>query len=248
MTVGRVAQKPDTRSLYTEASWSASMNSRQCGASAWNLRCWGSLSVVALFIAFSTTPGHAQNYQFENGLRGGPITAAEWRTLPEYCLDTQGFKYGRGGSPNSAKWVALLGDTFWDLHHYCLSIVDFNRAQRAGYARIDRDWFVGDALAGFEYVIERMPEHYVLEPEIYTYVGRTYLLTNATEKAAAAFARAQKAKPDYWPAYSWWAAYLSTHGEKAKARAIVDAGLAQDPGSRTLQSMKRELSVTSKKP
>ena len=200
--------------------------------------------LVALLPAISALPAWAQGYIFENNLRGGPITDAEWKTLPEYCIDTQGFKYGREGSPNSANWVALLGETFWHLHHYCLGIVEFNRAQRLTYGAADRRGFEDSALGDFKYVVERMPENYVLAPEILTYLGRTYLLLGAVEKADSAFASARKAKPDYWPAYTWWANYLRSHGEKGKARAIVDMGLANDPGSRTLQSIKRELDAS----
>lgn len=202
------------------------------------------ISAVSLLLATSALPVWGQGYIFENNLRGGAITDAEWKTLPEYCIDTQGFKYGRGGSPNSAKWVALLGETFWHLHHYCLGIVEFNRAQRLTYGAADRRGFEDSALGDFKYVVERMPDNYVLAPEILTYLGRTYLLLGEVEKADSAFAGARKAKPDYWPAYSWWANYLSSHGEKGKARTIVDMGLANDPGSRTLQSMKRELDAS----
>src|SRR6476620_10050735 len=55
-------------------------------------------------------------------------TENEWRLLPEYCPDTQGFKYGLGKSPNAAKWVEMMGETFWALHHYCLGILKFGRS------------------------------------------------------------------------------------------------------------------------
>src|SRR5579864_6167854 len=46
-------------------------------------------------------------------------TPDEWRLLPIYCPDTQGFKYGAHQGPNAEKWVAMMGETFWALHHYC---------------------------------------------------------------------------------------------------------------------------------
>ena len=161
--------------------------------------------------------------------------------LPEYCIDTQGYKYGRGGSPNSAKWEALLGQTFWDLHHYCLAIVKFNRAQRFGTPGVLRRGQLTSALGDFQYVVEHMPPSYVLAPEILTYVGRTLLLLDQPKEAEEAFARAQTAKPNYWPAYSWWASYLASHGQPEKAKAVAEEGLSHAPNSRTLQLILSDL-------
>jgi hypothetical protein len=166
--------------------------------------------------------------------------------VPEYCIDTQGFKYGKDGSPNSAKWVGLLGETFWALHHYCLGIVKFNRSQKFGLPGVIQRGFLSSSLGEFKYVVEHMPENYILAPEILTYVGRTHLLLNEPKLADTAFARARQLKPNYWPAYSWWAAYLAAHGEPDRARAVAQEGLANSPSSRTLQLILAD--IDSKKP
>ncbi len=168
-------------------------------------------------------------------------TESEWQLLPVYCIDTQGFKYGRGQSPNAAKWVAMMGETFWTLHHYCFGILKFNRSQMLGYPPVIRRGLLASALNEFAYVIGRMPENYILAPEIYTYVGRAHLLLNQPDDAEDAFAKARKVKPDYWPAYTWWATYLADHGQKEQARAIATEGLQHAPGSRTLQLIMRDL-------
>jgi hypothetical protein len=198
------------------------------------------LLIVCLAWTFSAEV-YAQNYIFEGGLEGGRITPPEWKMLPEYCIDTQGFKYGRGGSPNSAKWESMLGETFWDLHHYCLGIVKFNRAQRYGTPPVLRRGMLTSALGDFQYVVERMPPAYVLSPEIYTYVGRSFLLLDRPKEAEDAFMRAQAAKPSYWPAYSWWASYLASHGQPEKARRVAKDGLTHAPNSRTLQLILADL-------
>jgi tetratricopeptide (TPR) repeat protein len=195
---------------------------------------------MALGLAF-VPPAPAQNYIFENGLFGGRITEAEWKTLPTYCIDTQGFKYGRGSSPNAAKWEALLGDMFWNLHHYCLGIVEFNRAQRHFFSSTDRTGLADSAVADFQYVVRQMPTGYVLAPEIYTYLGRALLLLSKEVDAGKAFEAARLAKPDYWPAYSWWASYLADHGKVDEARAIVISGLEHAPNSQTLQDLRDRL-------
>ena len=55
------------------------------------------------------------------------------------------------------------------------------------------------------------------------------------EAAAAAFAAARRAKPEYWPAYSWWASYLVDHGKTKEARELANEGLKHAPQSRTLR-------------
>jgi hypothetical protein len=176
-----------------------------------------------------------------NVLHGGEISAAEWKMLPEYCIDTQGFKYGRGESPNTAKWLAQLGQTFWTLHHYCLGVIKFNRGQRLEFPEVMRHGFLTGALGEFRFVTNKMPERYVLAPEILTYVGRTHLLLNQPKDAAEAFIAAQRVKPDYWPAYSWLATYLADHGEQKEARRIAMQGLSHAPNSRTLQLIVQDL-------
>lgn len=167
--------------------------------------------------------------------------ANEWGLLPPYCPDTNEFgKYGQN-SPNAPKWVALMGQTFWHLHHYCFGILKFERAQRQEYPPVIREGLLTSALGEFAYVIREMPQNYVLAPEIYTYVGRTYLLKDDLAHAESAFAKAQTDKPDYWPAYSWLALWLEHHGQQNKAREVVANGLKHAPDSRTLLLIKQRL-------
>src|SRR5690242_17481207 len=75
-------------------------------------------------------------------------TKEEWPLLPEYCPDTQGFKYSHN-SPNAPKWVALMGETFWALHHYCYGILKFMRGQKPGYPPEIRSGLLSSALGEF---------------------------------------------------------------------------------------------------
>jgi hypothetical protein len=201
------------------------------------------IAAILLMLAMATalTPASAKLPEPESW-----PTDEEWRLLPAYCPDTQGFKYGRDGSPNAPKWVAMMGPTFWALHHYCFGILKFSRSQMLGYPPVIRSGLRRSALGEFQFVIRTMPADYILAPEIYTYVGRTHLLMNEPDAANEAFARARSLKPDYWPAYSWLASYLANHGQKEQARALVASGLEHAPNSRTLQLIMGEL--TGKEP
>lgn len=168
-------------------------------------------------------------------------SGSEWALLPPYCPDTNEFgKYGKS-SPNAPKWVALMGETFWALHHYCFGILKFERAQQHEYSQVIRQGLLTSAISEFQFVIRVMPDNYVLAPEIYTYVGRTYLLKNEPMQAEMAFAKARAVKPDYWPAYSWLARWLEHHGQRDKALQVVDDGLKHAPDSRTLMLIRKEL-------
>ncbi len=192
-----------------------------------------------LFALALLLPGAGRAQLLEPEARATP---SELALLPEYCPDTQQFtKYGLGQSPNSAKWVGLMGETFWALHHYCWGILKFNRSQLRAYPGVIRYGLQTSALGEFAFVTRSMPEDYVLAPEIYTYIGRTHLLQHHPMEADAAFAQARRLKPDYWPAYSWWATYLANHGQRDKAREIVTEGLKHSPNAKTLQLILKDL-------
>jgi tetratricopeptide (TPR) repeat protein len=134
-----------------------------------------------------------------------------------------------------------MGETFWALHHYCWGILKFTRSQMNAYPGVIRYGLQTSALGEFAFVVRTMPEDYVLAPEIYTYIGRTHLLQKHPMNADEAFAHARRLKPDYWPAYSWWATYLADHGQRDKAREIVAEGLKYSPDTKTLQLIAEDL-------
>ena len=89
-----------------------------------------------------------------------------------------------------------------------------------------------------------MPKDFYLAPEIYTYVGRTHLLLKEPQEADRAFAKARAQKPDYWPAYSWWATFLLDGGHLEEARATVEEGLKHSPNERVLLAIKRDIEAS----
>jgi tetratricopeptide (TPR) repeat protein len=173
------------------------------------------------------------------------ITNAEIAMLPAYCPDTQTF--GHGGqhwgaqsynwSPNAPKWVELMGNGFWALHHYCWALIRLRRAERPGTPAVIQKGHRQAALGDLNFVIENTPPDFILLPEIYTKVGEVQLLLKNYADAEEAFAKARTLKPDYWPAYLQWAEHLRQRGQKAKARELVEEGLSHAPDSKPLQQL-----------
>lgn len=161
------------------------------------------------------------------------ITAAEWAMAPPYCPYTMGQKGHT--QPHIGKWVGVMGDGFFHMHHFCWALFDIHRAERADVSATDRRFLRGRALGGFQYVVQNTREDFILLPEIYTWIGRTEILLGHPKEAFNAFAVAQKLKPDYWPPYFHLAEFLQSHGQKTDAMKVVKTGLQYSPDAKPLR-------------
>lgn len=172
------------------------------------------------------------------------ISKSEMALIPAYCRDAQTFGYGDAyynTSPNAPKWVALMGKGFWAIHHYCWALINLTRAERPSTPPVIREGLREGAISDMDYVLKNTTPDFILLPEIYTKIGDVQLLLKNPSAAHEAYAKAAALKPDYWPAYSQWAEYLESAGNKAQARTVVEDGLAHAPSSRTLRQMYVEL-------
>ncbi len=191
------------------------------------------LAIVAVMISMSAVaqkPDH--------------VTAAEMGLIPAYCKDANSFGYGGTAdsmSPNAPKWVAMMGPGFWAVHHYCWAQIKLMRIQGPSVSQTikqgTREAVLGDLL----YSIENSPPDFVLLPEIYTKRGQVHLDLKRPAAADASFAKARSLKPDYWPAYVHWAAYLQSIGRKASAKELAEEGLAYAPDSKSLRKLLSDL-------
>lgn len=173
-------------------------------------------------------------------------TEAEVRLAAPYCIDTMGFRYGDayGGnaSPRAGHWVALMGPTFWHMHHYCWALVNLARAERSSTSATAREYLRHSAVGDIQYVVNNAKPDFILLPEVYTRLGSTYLLLRDERRAEQAFKAAMAAKPDYWPPYARWAEYQKFKGRpRDEIRATVREGLRYSPNSKTLLSLWTEL-------
>lgn len=178
-------------------------------------------------------------------LKPADITPEERAMVPRFCADTQGFsKYGDASyntSPNARKWVAMMGNGFWHMHHYCWGIVNFHRAMRSNFPAQHKNATLKDARGDFYYVVNNTGADFILLPEIFTWIGRISVAMKEYDEAENAFAKARSIKPDYWPPYYHHGEMLLMLGNKAEAREIVHAGLQRAPDAKPLQLLYRDL-------
>jgi tetratricopeptide (TPR) repeat protein len=172
------------------------------------------------------------------------VTPEEMALSPRFCPDVQG--YGRSGTrdaPSAAakRWVSLMGDTFWHVHHYCWGQINLQRALHSSTPQQTRQHLLGSVRNDYLYVVRNASKNFILLPEIYTKIGDVELLLSLPNDANKSFAQARALKPDYWPAYSHWAEFLINAGKKADAKQLVRTGLEYSPGARVLQEQYRLL-------
>jgi tetratricopeptide (TPR) repeat protein len=172
------------------------------------------------------------------------ITDGELALTPEYCVDTATIRYGTeffNPSPRAAHWVGLMGKSFWAMHHYCWALINLRRAQMAGVTPTTRKYLLQEAISDCIFVIRNSPSNFVMLPEIYTRIGDTHVLLGDPASANEAFETARTLKPDYWPAYTRWAAVLIKLGKKPEARKLLAEGLRHAPDAKPLQEQYKQL-------
>lgn len=173
------------------------------------------------------------------------LTREEGALLPRYCLDTVPWAqpgFPEGPSPAARRWVAVMGHGFWAIHHYCWGLANRQRALRSSTPPQTRKFLLGTSVpSDFKYVIRNTSKTFILLPEVYTALGEVELQAARPNDANNSFAQARALKPDYWPAYSYWAEFLIKSGRRGEAKELVKSGLEYSPNSKTLQEQYRLL-------
>ena len=180
------------------------------------------------------------------GRDGRVPTPAELLVLPPYCKDSQiirrvneGRPVGRD-EPIAQHWFSVLGENFWDIHHYCFALNEVNRAQRAQNTT-ERTGWLSQSLGEFDYVLKGAKPGFILLPEILTKKGEALIMLGRDGEGAAEFEKTIEIKPDYWAPYAHLSDYYKEKKNLAKAREILEQGLKAIPNSKGLLRRKKEL-------
>jgi tetratricopeptide (TPR) repeat protein len=193
-------------------------------------------ALVALAIWVVASPSPAQEIA---GYRNDVYAAdpREMAKVPGYCAYTLLF---RDATPGTNKlemfnaWKEKVGDSFIHMHHYCAGLIKANRALLLARDRATRQFYLNDAIIEYDYVITRVPDTYILLPEILTKKGEVLLQLDRGPVGVYHFERAIELKPDYWPPYAQLADYYQKSGDLRQARQILEAGLAKMPEAQPL--------------
>lgn len=160
-------------------------------------------------------------------------TDAEVASLPPYCLA----KF-RGVAVE--QWQNTLGSIYLHVHHYCGAMVYINRYYKSSNAQ-DRKFYIREIIDNLDYMISHAEQSSALMPEIYFTKGRVLTLDGRNGEAAKEFFHAIQLKPDYVDPYAALADFYSGVGKKQDALKILEEGLRQVPGSRSLVRRYHEL-------
>jgi hypothetical protein len=175
------------------------------------------------------------------------ITRGEVARLPEYCRDTQTFemKGSRDGpTERQRRWVALIGDPFWGLHHYCWALISANRAEQAGLTPAQRIHLLNSAVADAYYVIDISTREMPLLPEIYLRIAQYHLAMGRVVDSMQHYERSRELKPDYWPAYVGLAELNEKLGRRQQALDALNDGLKVMPDEPRLKEALAKLTST----
>lgn len=167
------------------------------------------------------------------------LTPGEMAMLPAYCPDTMGFGYGDASfntSPRAGHWVALMGKSFWAMHHHCLGIYKTRRAALPGIPAQVRKHNLESAIDEFNYVIENSTPDFIMLPEVFRMRGDAQLKLGRLPDANESYAISRRHKPGYAPAYTSWADELVRTGLKKNAMALLEDGLRAAPESKDLRA------------
>jgi hypothetical protein len=172
--------------------------------------------------------------------------------LPRYCLSTLGFRLANvPGSQDQAvtdRWYAYLGPSFNNLHHYCWGLMKTNRAMLLARDVTTRNFYLRDANKEFDYVIGKAPDDFLLLPEILTKRAENLARIGTSAVGVPDLERAISLKSDYWPAYAALSDHYKANADTAKAREVLEEGLAKSPDAVGLQRRLTELAGTPRKP
>ncbi len=176
------------------------------------------------------------------------VTPGEMALLPPYCVDVD--TWSRSGSnynPSVAqqRWIAMMGRTFWALHHYCWALLKAHRAQNVGLAPVIRTGLLASAIGDANYVIEQSTPDFPLAPEIHLRIGQFNLALERYPEALEAWDRSRAIKPDYWPPYVEIANLNLRLGRRDQALAVLNEGLRHMPDERRLHEAIERARATS---
>jgi len=168
---------------------------------------------------------------------------SELALLPAYCSGTQQVRSVSKDPKPIEDYIAIYGQPYYHLHHYCWALNAENNAWRI------RDKFLREsklsyALGDIQYVLDRSGSDFALLPEILNSQARILFTLHRAPEAVVALNRAISLKPDYSPAYERLSDYYVSVGNKAQAIATLERGIGNTENATRLVKRLEKLGKT----
>ena len=155
------------------------------------------------------------------------------KILPEYCVYMQAGP--QAGSPNADRYKEYLGEGWLHTHHYCWGLDKMLQAFLNVTVESQYRHYLNSAISEFNYVLKRVPNDFVLKPEILSRKGMALSFLEKDNEASHAFLSAIKLKPDYVFPYIQLSKLYSKNGENEEAGKVLDRALKHSPNSPLLK-------------
>lgn len=185
--------------------------------------------------------------QCQSAAQVGEISKGELALTPEFCQDVQtinGWSQYSNPSPRSPHWVGLMGQVFFNMHHYCWALIRLNRLPFKQMTPKERDFEIHVAIQDFNYVVDKATQSgskFVLLPEIHYRIGDAYVLRGDHISALVEFQKSRSIKPDYWPPYVGEAKLMMKAGKKKEALELLEQGLTLMPNQPNLLAAAKDI-------
>ena len=157
-------------------------------------------------------------------------TWSELLLLPAYCRGTQLIRVLSKDQTSIEQYVAIYGDAYRHLHHYCWALNAENKANRISDAN-RRQSALTNALSDFKYFLDLTPPSFPLLPEIYFSRARILFALKRDMNAVRDLNKAIELKADYAPAYDRLSDYYLGIGDKSNSIKILEQGISHTKNS-----------------
>jgi tetratricopeptide (TPR) repeat protein len=164
--------------------------------------------------------------------------------LPPWSQYVQTMDYD---SPTGKKYQEKFGPIWHHMHHYAYGLDEmYESFQNISDPQV-RKGLLKEAIADFDYVLDRADSGFVMLPEILTKKGLALMFLDRHVEAVASLKKAIALKSDYVPAYVALSDCFILAGDRENGMQMIRDGLKQSPSSPALKSKLQELQAAQPK-
>lgn len=163
---------------------------------------------------------------------------SELALLPTYCRGTQQIRTISGDTKPLEEYVAIYGEAFLHLQHYCWALSGENKLPKMRDENQRQSERIS-ILGNIQYVLDRSPLNFSLLPEMYISKARILFKMDRDVEAIGVLFKLTQLRPDYGPAYDQLGDYYQRIGDKRSAIATYEQGILNSPKDNTAFFIKK---------
>jgi len=149
---------------------------------------------------------------------------SEVELLPSYCKGTLQIRMISNDPKPFAEYVAIYGDPFNYLHHYCWALNSENNLYKIEQDYLKKSELIS-ILGNLQYVLDRSPLSFSLLPDIFISKARILFKMDKDTEALGVLFKLSLIKPGYAPTYAQLGDYYQRIGHNNDAIKMYEQGL-----------------------